>query len=429
MDARERASAFLTAHGMHPDQMDFSALVADFMDEMDRGLRGVGSSVGMFPAYIHGSDRPRPDTPVLVLDAGGTNLRAARVRFTAEGRAVTEELRKSKMPGTRGAKTDVDEMFTVLAREAMAVCGGSELACISFSYPCEVLPNGDGRMLRLTKELHVRGLEGSLICEPLERKMQELGAPGKRRWRLINDTVGAMLGGMAENPKRDYADYIGLILGTGTNTCCNVAAERITKSPAAVAMGGDVIVNLESGGFGKVPMGDADLRMDAVSVKPGEQWTEKMISGGYYPPLLRETLLMAAEDGLLSAESAGRLKDAEIRSKDVDLLCLLEGGDLFEELLGAERPFAREVNELLLRRASVVTAAILTGIIRSRGIPAGETVCVCADGTTIEKNPRLRPVIEEILRREVTDKSGVAVEFFQVSDATLLGSAYAGLLD
>ena len=90
---------------------------------------------------------------------------------------------------------------------------------------------------------------------------------------------------------------------------------------------------------------------------------------------------------------------------------------------------AKFAAQLLLDRAAKITAGTLAAMIEARCLPGGSRVCVCADGTTFAKNPLLRPRTEDYLRDCLTAKSGVSVVFRQVSDATLLGTAYAGLLD
>jgi len=426
MDYRIAAETFLRKHHMHPDNIDINDFCRAFTEDMAAGLAGRPSSMGMFPAYLSCESEPQRETPVLVVDAGGTNLRCARMHFTADGSIVTDSIRKSRMPGTRG-EVDVTELFDTIAREIMAVGADCELACISFSYPCEVLPNGDGRVIRLTKELHVTNLVGSTVCEPLEKALKKLGAPGTRRWRLINDTVGTLLGGMAQCDRSRYDGFVGLILGTGTNTCASFPAADISKSPAAVAMGGQVVVNLESGGFDRFTLGSADDRLDANSTQPGKQRLEKTISGGYYHQLLRQTLLLAVEEGVLHAD-AEAIRSAWIDSPAVDRLCGDEANDtLFPRLLGTERPFAHHVNALLLERAAKLTACTLASIILYQNVAPGSRICICSDGTTIAKNPLLRPLSEKYLA-EVLAPRGIHAEYFQVSDATLLGSAYAGLL-
>lgn len=421
------ADAFMRKHHMHPGELSLDTFCRDFREEMSRGLRGERSSLGMFPAFLRCSARPRPGR-VLVIDAGGTNLRLARLRYTEERRLVTEEVRRTRMPGTGGA-INAGEMFEAIARELLPLLADCDRGCFCFSYPCEVLPGGDGRVVELTKELEVRGLPGSRLCSPLEEALLRLGAPGRRRWRVINDTVGAMLGGMAEDGGAGFDEYIGFVLGTGTNACAQVAAESIVKSPEAVAGGGEMIVNFESGGFDRITQGTADRLLDAASDSPGSQVAEKMISGAYFPALLRTTLRLAAGEGLLPGAEAW-LEDADITMAAVGELCGEAGdGEFFAPLGRENRAFAAGVNELLLDRAAKITAGTLAAMIEARCLPGGSRVCVCADGTTFAKNPLLRPRTEDYLRDCLTAKSGVSVVFRQVSDATLLGTAYAGLLD
>ena len=417
MDHRIAADRFLRKHRMHPDGIDPAVFCRSFTEEMTAGLRGQLSSMGMFPAYLSADSEPARETPVLVVDAGGTNLRCARMRFAADGSIVTEAIRKSYMPGTQG-EVDAEELFDAIAREIMAVGADCELACISFSYPCEVLPNGDGRVIRLTKELHVTNLVGSTVCEPLEKALKKLGAPGQRRWRLINDTVGTLLGGMAQCDRSRYDGYVGLILGTGTNTCASFPAADIRKSEAAMAMGGQVVVNLESGGFDRFQLGSGDEALDSASVQPGRQRLEKTISGGYYPQLLKLTLELAVQEGLMDASALESLCADGFGMKEVDALCSSES---------EATAFAREVNALLLERSAKLTACALASIFLYNKPASGSRLCVCADGTTIAKNPLLRPLCEKYLAG-LLSPHGLTAEFFFVSDATLLGSAYAGLL-
>ena len=103
-----------------------------------------------------------------------------------------------------------------------------------------------------------------------------------------------------------------------------------------------------------------------------------------------------------------------------------EVGDLCADT-SAENAFAREVNALLLERSAKLTACTLASIILHSKPAPGSRICVCSDGTTIEKNPLLRPLSERYMAGLLAPH-GVCAEYFQVSDATLLGSAYAGLL-
>ena len=365
-----------------------------------------------------------------MLDAGGTNLRAGRVRFDEAGKPVTEALQKRRMPGTLGRDTSAEEMFRAFAELALTVALDADRACIAFSFPCECLPNGDGRIISMGKESRVTGAEGKLVCEGIETAMRALGASGARRWRLINDTVGSMLGGMASCDRSRYADFIGFILGTGTNACCHVKACDVTKSPETVAMGGETLVNLESGCFGRALRGTADIAVDEASGLPGDHPAEKMISGAYYRLLLRETLLLAAKEGFLSAKSGENIAALSVTSAMVDAFCLDPmGGNAVAEALETEkdRRFASEINTMLLERAARIAAACLCAILRERGFGAGTLTGICADGTMLKLNPVLRPRMEALIA-EYAKRHGLGgAEFLFAGDATLLGCAWAAL--
>lgn len=423
------AAAFLARHHMYFEQMPFDDLVHRYESEMGRGLAGEESSLLMLPTYTGVRGEPARYESVLVMDAGGSNLRAARMHFDDNGHPVVEEMRKCRMPGA-GDEVTAEEMFQRMAALALEVCGEARRACISFSYVFDALPNGDGRIHRLCKEVHVRGIEGSYVTAPLEAAMQKLGAPGERRWTLINDSVGTLLGGMAQSDRSRYDDYIGFILGTGTNACCCLNADSITKDPAAMAYGGDMIVNLESGCFDKLLQGTVDREMDERSEVPGDHVAEKMIGGEYFPHLLKKTLLLAEKEGILSSAAAENLSAFTVKSKHIDQLCLDPMGDhpvgnaMTTE---SERQFAYAVAELLLERAARLVAGCLCAILRRRALPRGSRVCICADGTMFRKNPLLRPMVEKYLAHAVGERLGVETEFLFTEDATAKGCAWAGL--
>ena len=192
-----------------------------------------------------------------------------------------------------------------------------------------------------------------------------------------------------------------------------------------------MIVNLESGCFDKLLLGTVDRELDAESEIPGDHLAEKMISGSYYRQVLERTLLLAAREGELSPETGEKLRALRVTSALVDSFCLDPHGNnaLSQVFLGErERTFAAGVNMALLERAARVAAAGLAAVIRYRALPRGSRVCVSADGTMLRLNPVLRPAMERYLAEYALEGMGVETEFLFASDATLMGSAWAGLI-
>ena len=336
------------------------------------------------------------------------------------------------MPGALGDEMDADEMFRQMASFALEAAGGCSRACISFSYPCRDHPDGDGEILALCKELQVKGAVGRRVCASLEKALLSLGAGGSRRWRLVNDSVGSLLGGMAGSDRSQFTDYIGFIMGTGVNSCCRLPSAWITKDPEAMTMGGEMIVNMESGCFGRLRLGTVDRQLDAASEMPGDHPAEKMISGSYFRQMLAMTLTLAGKEGEISRQSAENLETLHITTAHVDAFWLEPHGNnpLARALVSREdREFAAAVNDALLERAARVAAAGLFAVIQYRALPRGSRVCICADGSMIRLSPALRPKMEAYLRAFALEGMGVETQFRFVDDATLLGCAWAGLIE
>ena len=100
-DIMQTPEEFLESNGFVSGQLDRSALVSTFLKEMEAGLKGEKSSLAMIPTYVSPSGELKRDTPVAVLDAGGTNLRSGTVSFpSGSSDAKIEHLEKGAMPGT-----------------------------------------------------------------------------------------------------------------------------------------------------------------------------------------------------------------------------------------------------------------------------------------------------------------------------------------
>ena len=79
MDVLKKAEAFLREIGMHPEQTDIEGTAAAFRALMEAGLRGESDGLPMLPTFLRTGAQVPDAEPVLVADAGGTNLRRALV--------------------------------------------------------------------------------------------------------------------------------------------------------------------------------------------------------------------------------------------------------------------------------------------------------------------------------------------------------------
>jgi hexokinase len=100
---------------------DFLAVAEEFGKEWDRGLRGQTSSLAMKPSRLS-RNRKASRGRALVLDAAGTRLRTAVVRWD-QGRQELERQTEAPMPGSQGPLGPV----TVLNETVATLLAGAGL--------------------------------------------------------------------------------------------------------------------------------------------------------------------------------------------------------------------------------------------------------------------------------------------------------------
>ena len=419
----EKVRVFLTSHGMEPERVDFDSTTAAFISDMELGLRGRESSIRMIPTYLTADGQLPLGEPAAVIDAGGTNFRTALVSFTEDG-PVIDALSVCAMPGTDGAVAWEDFISFVADRLAPLLDRADKVG-FCFSYPTEETPERDGRVLSLTKQVQLTGFEGRLICADLAAELERRGITGKS-FVLLNDTPAVLLSGSAYAAEKSCDGLVGLISGTGTNTCCVLPDEAIKKPHGAFS--GSMLVNLESGNFSGLPRGDFDAELDAGTCDPGVYRHEKMTSGAYLGELCRLTLRCAAREGLFSEAAAEKLLSLDALSAPEADAMACGGGDMFE---GEDAETASQLcNAVFVRSARCVCsnlAAIL--VLTDRGSDPEHPACICADGSVIRRSRAFREALDGFMDSFIRDGLGRYAVIWSTENATMLGSAAAALLN
>jgi hexokinase len=433
-EIRNKVVDFLKKCGMDYEDIDIETSCSIFLEEMQRGLAGEDSSLQMIPTYIE-TDKDVPlNEPVIVVDAGGTNFRVATAYFDEKKRPVLENFRSCSMPGIE-EEVSKENFFKIMAGYLKEIVDTSTNIGLCFSYPTEISPNKDGRLIRFSKEIKAREVEGQMIGENLAAALRQSGCAQAKHVVLLNDTVTTLLAGRVGFQHRDFSTYIGFILGTGTNCCYIEQNKNITKKkdldPAKTQ-----IVNVESGAFGKAPRGTLDLQFDESTLNTGMSTFEKMISGAYLGPLCLHCARAAAADGLFSTAAAEKLDSVrEIDTKDInDFMYHPKGtGNPLASALGAgtdkDAVTLYSLVDRLIERAAKLTAVNLSSAALKSG--QGENpcspVCIVAEGTTFYGLKSLKTRVEYYLKEYLEDKKRRHYEIVNIENATLVGAAIAGL--
>lgn len=422
---------FLQANGfIMASDIDRQGMVATFLSEMEKGLKGEESSLRMIPAYVGVNGKIPEGAKAAVLDAGGTNFRSAIVSIPPS----IEDKKNQPMPG---AKSDVseEEFYQAFADELNRVKDKATVSKFGwcFSYNADVTPELDARLNCWTKGIRAPAIVGQYVGKELLKRM------GGGEIAIVNDTVATLLAAKAVEGDKTYSSYIGFILGTGTNTAYVEKNSNITKVPGLDA-GGSMIINAESGSFDKLSRSKFDDAMDAKQIDAGHNRLEKMIAGGYLGPVGLEVYKAAAKAGLFSAKAAAAISGlGSLETMDFDNFCASfrkEGRENPLDTIFADpddAKMARRLGTPVFERAAVLTAIHLAAfcIKSGEGADPAAPIAINADGSTYYKT-RAIP-FGDTVKKELDDmlvkrRNIHYVITPQVDDAPMVGAAIAAML-
>ncbi len=421
---------FLEEHRLRASVNDIGNLVRIFMEDMSDGLRGKEGALRMIPTYIEAENDFHKDIPVLAIDAGGTNFRASLISFTSSGRTENSEIINYRMPGLDREISAV-EFFSTIAGYVRPLAESAGRIGFCFSYPTEILPGKDGRLIQFCKEVRAPEVVGRLIGKGL---LEALGTPEKHIV-IINDTVATLLAGKSVSLDVPYDSYIGYILGTGTNSCYIEQNSNILKNRDQ-DQSGSQIINIESGNFNKAPRSDLDIIFDNTTVDPGSYTFEKMFSGGYFGGLCLSVLKAASGEGVFSTRTAQMLESLkELSSNDANSFAADPRPDLnvLKDCLADERDAEncrRIIDSLIDRAAALVTANLAAVVLKTgKGKSSEHPLLITVEGTSFYKMHNLKARFENYFYNYLSGNMKRNVEFTTVARSGLIGAALAALID
>jgi hexokinase len=426
----KRCEKFLNEHKIKSEVISIQSIVDMFTSEMLNGLAGKESSLRMIPTYIEADNQFLTGIPVVAIDAGGTNFRAALVMFNKLGKLEITKMVNAKMPGLEG-EISKKEFFDTIADYIKSNAEVVDRIGFCFSYPTEIFPNKDGKLLQFCKEVQAPEVVGELIGKSL---LETLGMQEKQIV-ILNDTVATLLAGKSASLTRKYDSYIGYILGTGTNTCYIESNKNILKLKG-IDTARSQIINIESGKFGKVQQTDLDIIFDKTTVNPGDYRFEKMIAGGYLGGLCLSVLKSAAKENIFTTATAAAITALDdLSSEDLS--------NYASHPASGKSPLHQSItdatdkeNSIILieciidRAAKLVAANIATVILKTnKGKSLERPILITIEGTTFYKMHKLRGYFEKYLNDYLIDDRKRYYEFTEVQQSSLVGAALAALIN
>ena len=412
------------------EKIDRQAMIATFLSEMEKGLKGEPSSLRMIPTYVGVNGKIPQGAKAAVLDAGGTHFRSAVVSIPP----TIEDKMNQPMPGAKSDVTE-DEFYGAFAEELKRVAPKATVKKYGwcFSYNCDATPELDAKLNCWTKGIRAPTIVGQYVGKELLKRL------GGGEIAIVNDTVATLLAAKATEGDKTYSSYLGFILGTGTNTAYVEKNRNIVKLQG-LDPSGSMIINAESGSFDKLAQSNFDKAMDQKTQDPGHNPLEKMIAGGYLGGVGLELYKAAAKAGLFSAKAASAIGGiGALETMDFDNFCAAfkkEGRDNPLDAIFADPDDAKMARRLgipVFERAAVLTAIHLAAFCIKSGEGADDSapIAINADGSTYYKT-RAIPFADTV-KKELDDMLVQRRNIHycitpRVADAPMVGAAIAAML-
>ena len=412
------------------EKIDRQAMIATFLSEMEKGLKGEPSSLRMIPTYVGVNGKIPQGAKAAVLDAGGTHFRSAVVSIPP----TIEDKMNQPMPGAKSDVTE-DEFYGAFAEELKRVAPKATVKKYGwcFSYNCDATPELDAKLNCWTKGIRAPTIVGQYVGKELLKRL------GGGEIAIVNDTVATLLAAKATEGDKTYSSYLGFILGTGTNTAYVEKNRNIVKLQG-LDPSGSMIINAESGSFDKLAQSNFDKAMDQKTQDPGHNPLEKMIAGGYLGGVGLELYKAAAKAGLFSAKAASAIGGiGALETMDFDNFCAAfkkEGRDNPLDAIFADPDDAKMARRLgipVFERAAVLTAIHLAAFCIKSGEGADDSapIAINADGSTYYKTCAIP--FADTVKKELDDMLVQRRNIHycitpRVADAPMVGAAIAAML-
>ena len=417
-----KVNEFLKKYQMDPSNIDIKVALANFDKEINKGLSRFNTieecSIPMIPTFLNPSINLKKDEKVIVVDAGGTNLRVGIAKYDGVDFIISDCV-EDKMPGI-DREYGCAEFFDYIASRMKPFLDQAVNIGFCFSYQVAMDASLDGKLVAWAKEIKAKEVVGKWVGKELLNAIKKY-SPVERKIVVLNDTTAVLLGGMPLDKLHEYKKYVGAIYGTGFNCCYEENTTNILKFKGLNE--GIMIINTETGNFSGFKRGVFDEELTNESALKNEALTEKMSSGRYLASLIYKATKRAIEDGLLDkATKLISYQDFELPlvsmylanlNNDLDK-CFVNENDI--------KIFKEICFSLIDRASKIVATTIAAFAIKSNE----EKVGIIIEGSTFYKLPTFKETFTKYLD-EILKEANIKYHLFDGRGRNLIGAAVAAM--
>ncbi|XP_069756959.1 hexokinase-1 isoform X2 [Narcine bancroftii] len=396
------------------------------------------ASVKMLPTFVRSTPDGTEYGDFVALDLGGTNFRVLLVKIRSGKRRSVEMHNKIYAIPLEIMQGTGEELFDHIVHcisdflDYMGMKGARLPLGFTFSFPCKQKSLDEGILLKWTKGFKATDCEGEDVVTMLRDAIKRRDEFELDIVSIVNDTVGTMMTCAYEDPHCE----VGMIVGTGSNTCYMEEARNVETVEGDEGL---MCVNMEWGAFGDNGCLDDiktqyDEAVDDLSLNQGKQKYEKMISGMYLGEIVRNVVIDFTRRGFLfRGQISERLKTRSIFETkflsqiESDRLALLQVRAILQNL-GLDSTcddsiIVKEVCGVVSKRAAQLCgagmAAVVDKIRENRGLDHLE-ITVGVDGTLYKLHPHFSKIMHQTVK-ELAPKCNVT--FLLSEDGSGKGAA------
>ena len=370
------------------------------VDEINQGLAQPNQAIKALPAFVC-LPKNELNGDVMVLDAGGTNVRAAKIAFLGKEVQFTKVKHRDEYLMSEAQVVGAISADTFFQRQADLIRKVSDEPEFDlgycFSYPSTNTPDNDARLVTWTKGINIDGVIGESlrgkICQAIAKNGQTA-----HKVPVLNDTVTTLVAGAWLS---DCDQYIGLIAGTGLNAAAYYRVNQISKLTPEEKQGWRddevMAVNLEVGNFHPKYLTEYDDALNArrVDDNPGKQRIEKAASGRYIAPIFGQ---IVGRERCMSLSDGFAFDPDDIATHAGQVTLLRRYPD----------PYIAQTAEAVINRSADFTAVILAAIImgqNAHNLSGGHPVTtgILVEGTLFWKTEGYQERVAEQLDRLTPD--------------------------
>ena len=407
MKTQNKVLDFLSSH-------NFSSTVADnlhnkILADMERGLKAGGSDQAMIKAGSALVDEIAEGENAIVIDAGGTNFRSCLVTKTADGLEISD-FQKTLMPAI-DRELSRQEFYKAIADNISRLKDRSNKISFCFSYAMAITEDGDGKIIRFSKEVKAPEAVGTYLGKELLQELKIQGWTKIKKINVLNDTTALLLSTSSLNCK----SRIAFILGTGMNSAF-VYKKRIIVT--------------ECGMFSNLLQSDFDKTICNKTNQPKQSLLEKMSSGAYLGDLAYEIISQSCKERLFSKDFINTFNNLRhLSTADFDGIYNSEKETRLSALIlngsSEDADLLREIISAIIERSAYLTAeAIYAAILMADEENDEFPVCIACNGSTFWKTPMLKEKAENRLKKLFS----APFEMVKIDDDIIKGSFAAAFI-